>query len=187
MIAVFTSNWWSLLLRGLVALIFGVLTFIWPGISLTALVFLFGAYALVDGLFTVIAALRAPEGYRHWWALLVEGIFGTIAGVLAFVWPGITALVLLYLIAAWAVVTGVFEIGAAIRLRKVISGEWLLVLGGVVSVVFGVLLVAQPGAGALAVLWLIGAYACLFGMLLVALALRLRSWGARQIEIRAVA
>src|SRR5918911_1787 len=166
MIAVFTSNWWSLLLRGLVALIFGILTFIWPGISLTALVFLFGAYALVDGLFTVIAALRAPEGYRHWWALLVEGIFGTIAGVLAFVWPGITALVLLYLIAAWAIVTGVFEIAAAIRLRKVISGEWLLALGGVMSVLFGLLLMAWPGAGALAVLWMIGAYAILFGALL---------------------
>lgn len=186
MVIVLASKWWALLLRGLVALLFGILTFIWPGISLTALVLLFGAYALVDGLFTVIAALRAPEGYKRWWVLLLEGIFGIIAGLLAFVWPSITALVLLYLIAAWAIVTGVFEIAAAIRLRKEITGEWLLALSGVLSVVFGVLLVAWPGAGALAVLWLIGAYAILFGALLIALALRLRKWGARRVEIRAV-
>ena len=175
------------MLRGLVALLFGVLTFVWPGISLTALVFLFGAYAFVDGLFAVAAALRSPEGYKHWWALLVEGVFGVIAGVLAFAWPGITALVLLYLIAAWAVVTGVFEIAAAIRLRKYITGEWLLALGGALSVLFGVLLAAWPAAGALAVLWLIGAYAVLFGVLLIALGLKLRGSGARRIEIHAAA
>src|ERR687886_144426 len=155
MVTVFTSNWWALVLRGLVALLFGILTFVWPEISLTALVFLFGAYALVDGLFTAVAAFRAPEGYKHWWALLLEGVFGVAAGVLAFVWPGITALVLLYLIAAWAFVTGVFEIVAAVYLRRLISGEWLLALGGVVSVLFGVMLAVWPGAGALAVLWLI--------------------------------
>ncbi len=187
MIAVFTSNWWALVLRGLVALLFGVLTFVWPEISLTALVMLFGAYALVDGLFTAVAAFRAPEGYKHWWALLLEGVFGVAAGVLAFVWPGITALVLLYLIAAWALVTGVFEVAAAVRLRKLISGEWLLALSGALSVLFGVMLVAWPGAGALAVLWLIGAYAVLFGVLLMALGFRLRGRGARLVEIRAVA
>jgi len=148
-IAVFSSNWWSLALRGLAALILGVLTFAWPEISLTALVFLFGAYALVDGLFTAVAALGAPEGYGSWWALLLEGVFGVAAGILAFFWPGITALVLLYLIAAWAVVTGVFEIIAAVRLRELITGEWMLALGGVVSVLFGVLLAAWPGAGRL--------------------------------------
>lgn len=185
MIAVYTSNWWSLLLRGFVALLFGLLTFIWPEISLTALVFLFGAYALVDGLFTIIAAAKAPEGYSHWWALLIEGVFSLVAALLAFIWPGITALVLLYLIAAWAVVTGIFEIITAVRLRKVISGEWLLALSGVVSVLFGLLLFAWPGAGALAVLWLIGAYAIVFGLLLVALGLRLRRRGARYIEILA--
>lgn len=185
MVAVFTSNPWSLFLRGLAALIFGILTFIWPRISLTALVFLFGGYALVDGLFTVVTAFKAWEGYRYWWALLLEGTFSVIAGVIAFVWPDITALALLYLIAAWAIVTGVFEIVAAIRLRKIISGEWLLALSGIMSIFFGVLLVAQPEAGALAMLWLIGAYAILFGVLLMVLAYRLRSWGPRQIEIRA--
>jgi uncharacterized membrane protein HdeD (DUF308 family) len=187
MIAVFTSNRWALVLRGLVALLFGIVTFVWPEVSLTALVFLFGAYALADGLFTAVAAFRAPEGYRYWWALLLEGVFGVAAGVLAFVWPGITALVLLYLIAAWAVVTGVFEIAAAVRLRRLISGEWLLALGGVLSVLFGVMLMAWPGAGALAVLWLIGAYAILFGALLMALGFRLRGRRARLVEIRAVA
>src|SRR5919199_1412188 len=185
MVTVFTSNWWALVLRGLVAFLFGLLTFVWPEISLTALVFLFGAYALADGLFTAVLALGSPEGYRRWWALLVEGVLGIAAGVLAFAWPGITALVLLYLIAAWAVVTGVFEIAAAVYLRRVISGEWLLALGGVVSVLFGALLAAWPGAGALTVLWLIGAYAILFGALLIALGFRLRGRGARLVEIRA--
>jgi uncharacterized membrane protein HdeD (DUF308 family) len=185
MVAVFKSNWWALLLRGLVALLFGVLTFVWPEISLTALVFLFGAYALADGLFAVALSLRSPEGYRHWWALLLEGVFGVAAGVLAFAWPGITALVLLYLIAAWALVTGVSEIAAAVYLRRVVSGGWLLTLGGIVSVLFGVLLAVWPATGALAVLWLIGAYAMLFGTLLIALGFRMRGRRARLIEIRA--
>ena len=187
MIAVFASNWWSLALRGLIALLFGVLAFIWPGISLTALVFLFGAYALVDGLFTIVASLNAPAGYKRWWALLLEGIFSIAAGVLSFFWPGITALVLLYLIAAWAIVTGIFEIAAAIRLRKEITGEWLLALSGILSVLFGLMLVAWPGTGALAVVWLIGAYAVVFGGLLLALAFRLRKWGGQYIEIRTAA
>ncbi len=181
------SNWWAVALRGALAIVFGALAFAWPGITADVLLAFFGAYALVDGLFTAVAAFRAPEGYKHWWALLVEGVSGVAAGVLAFVWPGITALVLLYLIAAWAVVTGVFEIAAAARLRKLISGEWLLALGGVLSVLFGLMLVAWPGAGAFAVLWLIGAYAVLFGVLLMALGFRLRGRGARLVEIRAVA
>jgi len=177
MVVILAGKWWAVALRGLLALLFGIVAFIWPGISLAALVFLFGAYALADGIFTVITALRAPEGYRRWWVLLLEGVFGVTAGVLAFVWPGITALVLLYLIAAWAIVTGIFEIAAAIRLRKEITGEWLLALSGILSVLFGVLLLAWPGAGALAVVWLIGAYAIIFGALLIALGLRLRRWG----------
>lgn len=187
MVYVLASKWWAVLLRGLAALLFGILTFVWPGISLTALVFLFGAYALVNGLFTVVAAFEAPQSYRHWWVLLLEGVFGVIAGVLSFVWPNITALVLLYLIAAWAVVTGAFEIAAAVRLRKVLTGEWLLALSGVLSVLFGALLAAWPGAGALAVLWLIGAYAVVLGVLLLTLAFKLRRRGARLVEIQAVA
>lgn len=173
MLLVYTSSWWALVLRGIVAIAFGVLAFLWPQITLTALVFLWGAYALVDGAFAIAAGVKSYGENKRWWLLLIEGILGVIAGVLAFVIPGITALVLLMLIAAWAIVTGAFEIAAAIQLRKHITGEWLLALAGVASIIFGVLLVLDPGAGALAVVWLIGVYAIVFGGLLIALGLRL--------------
>lgn len=174
MLIVFTSNWWLLALRGLAAVIFGVLAFVWPHITLTALVFLFGAYALVDGAFAIVAGIRAPREFTRWWVLLIEGILSVIAGVLAFAVPGITALILLILIASWAIVTGVFEIVAAVQLRKHITGEWLLALSGVFSVLFGAALLWNPLAGALAVVWLIGAYAIVFGVLLLALGFKLR-------------
>jgi uncharacterized membrane protein HdeD (DUF308 family) len=175
MLVVYTHNWWALALRGLAALIFGLLAFVWPGITLAALVFLFGAYALVDGAFAIVAGLRAPSDYKRWWLLLIEGILSIIAGVIAFVVPGITALFLLGLIAGWAIITGVLEVIAAIQMRKYVTGEWLMVLSGIASVLFGVLLLINPSAGALAVVWLIGAYAVLFGVLLIALGFRLRS------------
>lgn len=174
MMAVLARNWWALALRGLFAVLFGLLAFVWPGVTLAALVILFGAYSLVDGIFALIAAVRAAEAHERWWLFVLEGLAGIAAGLLTFVWPGITALVLLYLIAWWAVITGVLEIAAAIRLRKEISGEWALVLGGVASVIFGFLLLFRPGVGALAVVWLIGIYALLFGALLLMLAFRLR-------------
>jgi uncharacterized membrane protein HdeD (DUF308 family) len=174
MLVFHTGNWWLLALRGLAAVVFGVLAFIWPRITLTALVFLFGAYALVDGAFAIVASIRAPKEFKRWWVLLLEGILSVIAGVLAFVLPGITALVLLVLIASWAIVTGIFEIVGAIQLRKQITGEWLLALSGVFSVLFGIVLLWNPIAGALAVVWLIGAYAIVFGVLMLALAFRLR-------------
>ena len=177
MSVILVRNWWSLLLRGLFAVLFGVLAFVWPGLTLTVLALLFGAYALVDGIFAVIAALNAPAGYEHRWVLLLEGVVGVIVGMLTFFWPGLTALALLYFIAAWAVVTGVLEVVAAVRLREVIRHEWLLVLGGSLSVLFGLALILMPVAGALAVVWLIGAYAVAFGVLLMALALRLRRLG----------
>ena len=175
MFIVFTSSWWALVLRGLAAIAFGVLAFVWPHITLTALVFLWGAYVLVDGLFAIVAGVKSYEENKRWWVLLLEGLLSVAAGVLAFVIPGITALVLLLLIAAWAIVTGAFEIGAAIQLRKYITGEWLLALAGVASVLFGFALLFNPNAGAIAVVWLIGAYALLFGVLLLALGFRLRS------------
>jgi len=174
MLLVYTHNWWALALRGLAAVIFGLLAFVWPGITLAALVFLFGAYALIDGVFAIVAGIRATKESRHWWLLLMEGILSVIAGIIAFTVPGITALFLLGLIAGWAIVTGVLEIVAAIQMRKHISGEWLMVLSGLASVVFGVLLVINPGVGALAVVWIIGAYAIVFGILLIALGVRLR-------------
>lgn len=164
-------NWWALALRGLVAVLFGLLTFFLPAITLVTLVLLFGAYALVDGIFNVIAFFRVAS---HHWAFLIEGVIGIIAGILTFAWPGITAIVLLYLIAFWAIFTGVFEIVAGIRLRKAITNEWLLVVMGVFSLLFGVLILFAPIIGALAIVLWIGAYALVFGVFLLALAFRLR-------------
>jgi uncharacterized membrane protein HdeD (DUF308 family) len=171
------QRWWMIAVRGAAAILFGILTFVAPAASLMTLIALFGAYALIDGVFAIGAALRSARGGEQWGAVLFEGLCSIAAGLVTFLWPGITALVLLYVIAAWAVVTGVLELVAAIRLRRVIRNEWLLGLGGVLSVVFGVLLFVYPAAGALAVVTWIGAYALVFGALLVALAFRLRAWG----------
>jgi uncharacterized membrane protein HdeD (DUF308 family) len=179
MLHTLATNWWALALRGLVAVLFGLLTFILPGITLVTLVLLFGAYALVDGIFNLIAFFRVAS---HHWALLIEGVIGIIAGILTFAWPGITAVVLLYLIAFWAIFTGVFEIVAGIRLRKAIANEWLLILMGVLSLLFGVFILFAPGAGALAIVLWIGAYALVFGVFLLALAFRLR--GHRHLTVQ---
>ncbi len=165
-------NWSLVLARGLAAIAFGIVCFVWPAISLLALVLVWGVYALVDGIGAIV------WGVRSRWSLMVAvGIVSVLAGLIAFVWPGITALALLYLIAAWAIVRGVAEIAAAVRLRRRIENEWLLALAGVASIVFGVLVAMFPGAGALSVLWLIGAFAVIFGVLAVGLSLRLRSLG----------
>lgn len=174
---VLARHWWTLAVRGLVAILFGVMAFAWPRITLTVLLLLFGAYVLVDGVFAIIAAISAPKELRRWWMLLIEGLIGVAIGVLTFFWPAITALALLWLIALWAVLTGIFEIGTAIQLRKLVEGEWLLILSGALSVLFGLLLVALPSAGVLAVIWIIGAYAVIFGILLVTLAFRMRNFG----------
>jgi uncharacterized membrane protein HdeD (DUF308 family) len=170
-------NWWVVLLRGLAGILFGIITFISPDISLAALVLVFGAYALADGVLAIVSAIRWRGEIDRWWVLLLEGLAGVAAGIVTFVWPGISALALLYVIAAWALVTGVLEIVAAIRLRKIITGEWLLALIGIASVALGVMLALFPGPGALALVIWIGAYAMATGVLLVVLAFRLRSWG----------
>jgi len=172
----FARNWWLLALRGLLAVLFGLLALVWPGITLMVLVLFFGAYALVDGIGAVVSALFS-RGERHWWALLLEGLIGIAIGVLTFVWPGLTGIVLLYLIVAWAFVTGILEIAGAIRLWGTIKGHWLLLISGILSVLFGLIAVFRPAAGALALIWLIGAYAILFGALLIAAGFWLRSWG----------
>ena len=176
-VAMLSRNWWLVALRGVAGILFGLLTLVAPGISLAALVLLYGAYAFADGLLAIVSAVRRHGAGNRWGLLLLEGLVGIAAGVLTVIWPGITALVLLYLIAAWALLTGILEIAAAIRLRKVISGEWLLALSGVASVAFAVVLMLFPGAGALAVVLWIGAYAFVFGVLLIALGFRLRSLG----------
>lgn len=178
MVQVLARNWWALALRGVFAIIFGVIALINPGLTLYALVILFGAYSLVDGVFGVAAAVRAAETHNRWGWLLVEGIAGILTGIIAFVWTGITAIVLLYLIAAWAIVTGVLELLAGFRLRGHLANEWLLLLSGAASIIFGAILIARPAAGALALLWVIGVYALIFGVLVLFLAFRLRRHAA---------
>jgi uncharacterized membrane protein HdeD (DUF308 family) len=170
-------NWWLLALRGLAAVIFGVLAFVWPGITLLTLIWLFGAFALVNGILSLVLATKAPKGYPRFGSLILGGLLGILAGLLTFVMPGITALGLLILIAAWALVTGILEIVAAIKLRKAITGEWMLILTGLASVAFGILLMLRPAAGALVMVLWIGAYALVFGILLFVLALKMRSLG----------
>ena len=176
MVDVLARNWGWVALRGVAALLFGLLTLFNPVITLATLVLLFGAYALVDGVFAVASAVANRRGEPHWVSLLVSGIIGIALGVLTFLWPQITGLILLYFVALWAVIIGVSQIVAGIRLRKLITGEWLLILAGVLSLVFGLMLFVSPGAGALAIALWIGAYAAVFGIVLIALALRLRTW-----------
>jgi uncharacterized membrane protein HdeD (DUF308 family) len=174
MLQTLARNWWAIVLRGVCAILFGLGAFLWPGITLAALVLLYGAYALLDGILAVAwsFAKRQPDGFP--WGVFIAGLAGIAAGVLTFMWPGLTALVLLYLIAGWAIVRGVFEVVAAVSLRKQLENEWLLGLSGVLSVVLGVILIAAPGAGALALLWWIGAFAIVFGVLTVILGFRLK-------------
>ena len=174
MLLVFASSWWALVLRGIAAILFGVLAFMWPGITLTALVLLFGAYALVDGAFSIVAGIKSYGEQKRWWLLLIEGCLSVAAGVFAFIIPAMTALIILLLIASWAIVTGAFQIAAAIQLRKHITGEWLLALSGILSVLFGALLFYNPIGGALTVVWLIGAYSVFFGLLLLVFGIKLR-------------
>jgi uncharacterized membrane protein HdeD (DUF308 family) len=177
MLETLTRNWWVLAVRGGIAVVFGIVALIWPGLTVLALVLLFGAYALVDGVLALYAALvdrRRTGGQRAW--LAVEGVVGVLAAIVAFVWPQITALALLYVIAAWALITGVAEIFTAIRLRQEIQGEWLLALSGVLSILFGIVAVVYPRTGALAIVWVIAVYAIIFGIALLVLAFRLRRY-----------
>lgn len=178
-----SRNWWVLLLRGIVAILFGVLTFMQPQISLAALVLLFGAFALADGVLGAWTAITHRKDKENWWILLIGGLIGIGVGLLTLFNPGVTALALLFYIAIWAIATGVLEIVTAIRLRKEIEGEWMLILAGLASVAFGALLMARPGAGALAVLWLIAGWAILFGILFVVLSFKVRGV-AKKIEAR---
>ncbi len=169
------NSWWSLAIRGIVAVLLALVTFVWPGITLGALVLLFGAYAFIDGVVNIAGAWRAAGAHERWMPLVIEGILSIVAAVVAVVWPAITAVALVYLVAAWCLATGAFEIMAAVRLRKQISGEWLLALSGIASLVFGALLVVFPLAGAFALALWFGAYCLIFGGFLIALAIRLKS------------
>jgi len=174
MLSLISRDWWVFALRGVAAILFGVLAFAWPGVTLAALVLLFGAYAFVDGVALLIALARGDAGARrHAWAVGIMGVLGIVASIVTFVWPDITALSLLYLVAVWAITMGVFQVVAAIALRREIEGEFWMGLGGVMSVVFGILLIVSPGTGLLALVWLLGSWAIVFGASSLGLAYRL--------------
>ena len=174
MLMTLARNWWAIVLRGVCAVLFGLAAFAWPGLTLAVLVIMYGAYALVDGIFAVIAAIAARQPGRFPWGVLLAGLAAIGVGVLTFAMPGLTALALLYLIAAWAILRGVFEVIAAVHLRREIDHEWLLAASGVLSIVLGVFLVIAPGAGAIALLWAIGGMAIVVGVIMIALGFRLK-------------
>ena len=163
-------NWWLMLLRGVFAIIFGLIALIFPGIALLTLIFVFGAYALIDGILTLFVAISERNRLPRWGWLVVEGVAGIILGIVAFVWPGETALILLFIVAAWAIVTGILEVAAAFT-----TGSWLLAIAGALSIVFGLILFIRPGAGLLSLLWLLGIYAIIFGVVLIVHAIQLRA------------
>lgn len=174
MIRTTARYWWLVVLRGVAAVLFGILAFVWPQLTLGALILLFAGYALVDGIMSIGASIRERHVHSRWWMGLIEGALGITAAILAVVWPGLTAVALLYLIAAWAIVTGIFELVAAISLRKQISGQWALGFAGIASIILGAILFLNPGTGVLALIWVIGAYALVFGGLLIYLGIKLR-------------
>ena len=184
MLQTLARNWWAIVLRGVFAVLFGLGTFLWPGITLAVLVLLYGGYLFVDGILAVLWALKRRREGSFAWGVFLAGLASLAAGVLTLLWPGVTAIALLYLIAVWAIVRGVFEIVAAFHLRRELTNEWLLALNGVLSVLLGVILIVAPGAGALAVLWLVGSFVIVVGILMIVLGFRLKGLkdtGARRL------
>ena len=173
-----SQNWWLIVLRGVLAILFGILAFVWPAITWLTLIIMFGVYAIVDGIIAIVTGFSRTRASSRWWVFLLEGLLGIAAGIVALIWPSLASLVLIYMIASWAVITGILEIAAAIRLRNEITNEWMLGLGGLISIILGVVLFFEPVAGGLAIIWTIGAYALIFGVLLLILGFRLRNWKA---------
>ncbi len=170
----FLHHWWAVALRGVIAILFGLAALFWPHLTQTTLVLFFGAFALVGGIFAIVVALGDRGAHDRWWVLLLEGLAGIVVGLITFFWPAITTLSLLFLIAIWAIVTGILEIVVAVWMHRVIGNEWMLLLSGIASVLFGLLLALFPGPGLLALTWLIGLYAIVFGVLLLAFAFQWR-------------
>jgi uncharacterized membrane protein HdeD (DUF308 family) len=177
MLSSLTSNWWLVALRGTLAVIFGVVAFVLPGITFEALVLLFGAYVFVDGILVLSFGLMAAGDGGQLWPLVLSGILGIALGVLTFAKPEAMGLALVYVAGFWAIFTGLLEIVAAIRLRDVVSGEWMMGLSGALSILFGALVLAQPNSGAIALVYLFGFYAILAGVSQIGLGFRLRSLG----------
>jgi uncharacterized membrane protein HdeD (DUF308 family) len=177
MLDLMCRKWWILLVRGLVAIAIGISTIVWPGITLLALAFMFGAFSLIDGVVSIMLGVRGEADGTIWWTMILLGILAAVAGIIAFAWPGLTLLVLVTIIGVSAIVRGVFEIMAAVRLRKLIDDEWILGLSGAMSILFGCLILWRPDVGLLAIALLIGAYILALGVLAIALSLRLRRVG----------
>ena len=174
MLGLFTKKWWTFTLRGIFAILFGVFALVWPGATIVALTIFFGCYLLADGIFAVAAGLGTSGEYSGWWTLVLEGLAGIILGLLTLVLPAMTAQAVVYMIGAWAVVTGVLELSSAIQLRRQIANEIVMILSGLISIILGLLLFAFPVEGAVSLVWLIGVFSLLFGFSLVLLSLRMR-------------
>ena len=184
MLDMISRNWWMLLVRGIAAVLFGVAVIVWPGLTLDVLVTVFAFYLFIDGIFAIIAALQRRE-YGRWWRLALEGILGIIAGIAAFLFPGAAVATFFYIVVFWAIATGVMEILNAIELRKQIDNEWALILSGAVSILWGIVILAYPGAAILTLLWLFGVLAIAFGALTIWLSFRVRGHGGSSRMTRA--
>ena len=174
MLQTLARNWWAIVLRGVFAVLFGIGTFVWPGLTLAALVLLLGGYLVVDGILAVLWALAKRNAGAFSWEVFLVGLASLGAGIVTLLWPGVTALALLWVLAVWAIVRGIFEILAAFHLRKELSNEWLLILNGVLTVLFGLVLTFVPVAGILAVLWMLGTFAIIAGIVMIVLGFRLK-------------
>lgn len=168
------DNWWMVLIRGLFAVIMGIVAIMWPGITVMSLLMVYGIFTIADGITAIWIGVAAKHGQRIWWEMVATGVLAILAGLVAALWPGLTAMVFVVMIGVFAIIRGVFEIVAAIQLRKVIDDEWMLILSGVISVLFGGMLVARPGEGAIAMVLLIGAFMIAIGAMMIGLAMRLR-------------
>jgi len=171
-----TSNWWALVLRGSVSILLGLVAFTMPGLTVTALVYIFGVYAFAEGVLAIMAAIRGLKEHDRWGWMMIEGVVCIVAAVVAFMMPGVGALALVWLIAAWAVITGALEIAAAVKLRKVIEGEWMLMLAGALAIALGFFIASRPGAGVLLIATWLGVYAIFAGIVTVMLGFRIRKW-----------
>lgn len=175
MVHALARNWWALLIRGIAAVIFGILAFVWPGATWLAIGILFGAYAFVDGIFAIVAAVRAAQAHERWWPFLLEGTIGLIIAAIVFYDVGVALIAIYFMIVFWAFVTGILEIVAAVHLRRQLANEWLLILAGICSILFGAVMVWHPVAGMLATIWIIAIYAIVFGIVMIGFSFRLRA------------
>jgi uncharacterized membrane protein HdeD (DUF308 family) len=178
--AVLAGNWWLIALRGALAILFGIVAFVVPGATMLALVLVFAAYSFVDGIFGVVSAVRGARKSERWGLLLTNGLLGVAVGIAAALWPGLTVLAFVFLVGAWALLSGGLLFGAALGL-KISHGRWLLVVGALLSMLYGVLLFIAPMIGALVLTWWMGAHAVVFGAILISLAFRLRKHRGEQI------